>query len=87
MTLAGPNRYIVDGLPLKTYDSSQITDGYAALVLATEEGLERLGVAQARTRSDWPAGGRRPTRWPRAGATCSTRPVPTPPWAAAYEWQ
>ena len=46
MTLAGPNRYIVDGLPLKTYDSSQITDGYAALVLATEEGLARLGVAR-----------------------------------------
>ncbi len=45
MTLAGPNRYIVDGLPLKTYDSSQITDGYAALVLATDEGLDRLGVA------------------------------------------
>ena len=47
MTLAGPNRYIVDGLPLKTYDSSQITDGYAALILATEEGLSRLGVARA----------------------------------------
>lgn len=44
MTIAGPNRYIVDGLPLKTYDSSQITDGYAALILATEEGLTRLGV-------------------------------------------
>jgi acetyl-CoA C-acetyltransferase len=47
MTIAGPNRYIVDGLPLKTYDSSQITDGYAALILATEEGLARLGVARA----------------------------------------
>lgn len=47
MTIAGPNRYIVDGLPLKTYDSSQITDGYAALILATEEGLRRLGVAKA----------------------------------------
>jgi acetyl-CoA C-acetyltransferase len=29
---------------LKTYDCSQITDGYAGLVLATEEGLARLGV-------------------------------------------
>ncbi len=46
MTIAGPNRYIVEGLPLKTYDSSQITDGYAALLLATEEGLKRLGVAR-----------------------------------------
>jgi acetyl-CoA C-acetyltransferase len=44
MQIAGINRYIVDGLPLKTYDCSQITDGYAALILATEEGLSRLGV-------------------------------------------
>jgi acetyl-CoA C-acetyltransferase len=43
----GVNRYIVDGLPLKTYDCSQITDGYAALVLATERGLDRLGLAGA----------------------------------------
>jgi acetyl-CoA acetyltransferase len=40
----GINRYLVDGLPLKTYDCSQITDGYAALILATEEGLARLGA-------------------------------------------
>ncbi len=46
-TAAGRNRYIVEGLPLKTYDCSQISDGYAALVLATAEGLERLGVAKA----------------------------------------
>ena len=38
MTIEGINRYVVDGLPLKTYDCSQITDGYAALILATEEG-------------------------------------------------
>lgn len=44
MQIAGINRYIVDGLPLKTYDCSQITDGYAALILATEDGLSRLGV-------------------------------------------
>ena len=44
LAIEGPNRYIVDGLPLKTYDCSQITDGYAALILATEVGLERLGV-------------------------------------------
>lgn len=42
--IEGPNRYLVDGLPLKTYDCSQITDGYAALILATEEGLTRLGL-------------------------------------------
>jgi acetyl-CoA C-acetyltransferase len=47
MAIEGPNRYIVPGLPLKTYDSSQITDGYAGLILATEEGLARLGVARA----------------------------------------
>src|SRR5579859_750452 len=43
-TIAGPNRYLVEGLPLKTYDCSQITDGYAALILGTEEGLIRLGM-------------------------------------------
>jgi len=41
------NKYIVEGLPLKTYDCSQITDGYAAMIVATEEGLKRLGVAKA----------------------------------------
>ncbi len=47
MKIEGINRYVVDGLPLKTYDCSQITDGYAALIVATEEGLKRLGVAKA----------------------------------------
>jgi len=45
--IEGINRYVVDGLPLKTYDCSQITDGYAALILATEEGLARLGVPKS----------------------------------------
>ena len=44
MQIGGINRYIVEGLPLKTYDCSQISDGYAALILATEEGLAKLGV-------------------------------------------
>jgi acetyl-CoA C-acetyltransferase len=44
VTIGGANRYLVDGLPMKTYDCSQITDGYAALILATEEGLVRLGL-------------------------------------------
>jgi acetyl-CoA acetyltransferase len=47
MNIEGINRYVVDGLPLKTYDCSQITDGYAALIVATEEGLKKLGVAKA----------------------------------------
>jgi acetyl-CoA C-acetyltransferase len=46
LRIEGINRYVVDGLPLKTYDCSQITDGYAALILATEEGLTRLGVGK-----------------------------------------
>jgi acetyl-CoA C-acetyltransferase len=46
-TPEGRNRYIVEGLPLKTYDCSQITDGYGGLLLATEEGLRRLGIAKA----------------------------------------
>ncbi len=45
--IEGINRYLVEGLPLKTYDCSQITDGYAALILATEEGLAKLGVPKA----------------------------------------
>src|SRR3954447_15380429 len=47
MAIEGLNRYVVEGLPLKTYDCSQITDGYAALILATEEGLAKLGVSKA----------------------------------------
>jgi acetyl-CoA C-acetyltransferase len=43
-TIEGINRYVAEGLKLKTFDCSQITDGYAGLVLATEEGLARLGV-------------------------------------------
>jgi acetyl-CoA C-acetyltransferase len=46
-TAEGRNRYIVEGLPLKTYDCSQITDGYAGMILATEEGLARLGVSKS----------------------------------------
>jgi acetyl-CoA acetyltransferase len=46
-TIGGINRYIVDGLPLKTYDCSQITDGYAAMIVATDEGLSKLGVPRA----------------------------------------
>ncbi|UCF36603.1 MAG: thiolase family protein [Acidobacteriota bacterium] len=45
--IEGINRYIVDGLPLKTYDCSQISDGYAALIIATEEGLQRIGLQKA----------------------------------------
>ena len=47
LKIEGPNRYLVEGLPMKTYDCSQITDGYAGLVVATEEGLRKLGVARA----------------------------------------
>jgi acetyl-CoA C-acetyltransferase len=43
-TIGGINRYIVEGLPLKTYDCSQITDGWAAVILATTEGLIKLGI-------------------------------------------
>lgn len=47
LRVEGINRPIVDGLPLKTFGCSQVTDGYAALILATEEGLRKLGVAKA----------------------------------------
>jgi acetyl-CoA acetyltransferase len=41
------NRYVVEGLPLKTYDCSQISDGYAGLIVATEDGLRKLGVPKS----------------------------------------
>jgi acetyl-CoA C-acetyltransferase len=44
VAIEGLNRYVIEGLPLKTYDCSQITDGYASLILATAEGLAKLGV-------------------------------------------
>ena len=44
LRIEGPNRYLFPGLPLKTYDCSQISDGYAALLLATPRGLDRLGL-------------------------------------------
>jgi acetyl-CoA C-acetyltransferase len=44
--IEGVNRYIAEGLRLKTFDCSQITDGYAGLIVATEEGLTRLGLAK-----------------------------------------
>src|SRR5271157_793946 len=47
LRIEGVNRYVVEGLPLKTYDCSQITDGYAALILATEDGLAKLGVKKS----------------------------------------
>jgi acetyl-CoA acetyltransferase len=46
-TIGGRNRYIAEGLPLKTYDCSQITDGYAGMIVATEAGLAKLGVDKA----------------------------------------
>ncbi len=47
MKIEGINRYVVEGLPLKTYDCSQISDGWAGMLLATEEGLAKLGVPKA----------------------------------------
>jgi len=41
------NKYVVEGLPLKTYDCSQITDGFAAMIVATEDGLKKLGLSKA----------------------------------------
>ena len=44
MKIEGINRYIVDGLPLKTYECSQISDGFAAVLLCNERGLAKLSV-------------------------------------------
>lgn len=48
MRIEGINRYIVNDLPLKTYECSQISDGYAAILLCNDEGLRKLGVAPDR---------------------------------------
>ncbi|MBM4386912.1 MAG: thiolase family protein [Deltaproteobacteria bacterium] len=47
MTIEGPNRYIVEGLPLKTFECSQISDGYAAVAVCNENGLKKLGIDRA----------------------------------------
>ena len=47
MKIEGINRYVVEGLPLKTFDCSQISDGYAGMIVATEAGLAKLGVKKA----------------------------------------
>lgn len=44
MTIDGPNRYLAEGLPMKTFECSQVSDGFAGIVLATEAGLARLGL-------------------------------------------
>ena len=46
MTIEGPNRYLAEGLPLKTFESSQVSDGYAGILLATEVGLARIGLSE-----------------------------------------
>src|SRR5512138_2140676 len=45
-TIEGINRYVAEGLRLKTFDCSQITDGYAGLIVATQDGLARLGISR-----------------------------------------
>jgi len=72
MQIGGINRYIVDGLPLKTYDCSQISDGYAALILATEEGLAKL-ASPKKTPSKLPGTRRRPTPSKSPAAMCCAR--------------
>src|ERR1022692_4275200 len=47
LAIEGLNRYVVEGLPLKTYDCSQITDGYASVIIATGGGLAKLGVRKS----------------------------------------
>lgn len=48
LRIEGINRYIVPDLPLKTYECSQISDGYAALLLVNERGLAKLPVRPER---------------------------------------
>ncbi len=85
LQIEGFNRYVVEGLPLKTYDCSQITDGYASLILATEEGSPDSAY---RNPSAWRsrAGGRRPTRCARKAAMCCIPPEPIAPCVPRTRW-
>jgi len=48
MKIEGINRYIVPDLPLKTFECSQVSDGYAAVLLCNEKGLKKLSVSPDR---------------------------------------
>ena len=77
LKIEGFNRYVVEGLPLKTYDCSQITDGYASLILATEEGLAQARRAEIRVRRDRGMGtGHRPASQGRPRCAASGGRVP-----------
>ena len=77
LKIEGFNRYVVEGLPLKTYDCSQITDGYASLILATEEGLGKARRAEIRMRGDRGLGtGHRPAPQGGPRRAASRRRVP-----------
>ena len=79
LKIEGFNRYVVEGLPLKTYDCSQITDGYASLILATEEGLAQTRHSEIRVRRDRGMGtGHRPHSQGRPRCAASRR-APTAP--------
>ena len=77
LKIEGINRYVVEGLPLKTYDCSQITDGYASLILATEEGPGEAGRSEAGVRRDRRMGaGHRSPAQGRPRRAASRRRVP-----------
>jgi len=40
------SKYLIPGLPLKLYECSQISDGYAAALLCNDEGLKKLGIGR-----------------------------------------
>ena len=73
MKIEGINRYVVEGLPLKTYDCSQITDGYAAMIVATRGGARAAGRREGRLRRD-----RRLRAGDRPAASKGGRDVLTP---------
>src|ERR1039457_7682852 len=82
LKIEGFNRYVVEGLPHKTYDCSQITDGYASLILdrkSTRLNSSHLVISYAvfclkkkQSHETNGAIGRAAIRGPRSGALRST---------------
>jgi len=85
MKIEGINRYIIEGLPLKTYDCSQITDGYASLILATDQGLQSLGVAKADCVEIAGCAQATDPLKRRGAMSCAPR-VPTAQWGRPMTW-
>ena len=87
LRIEGINRYIAPPLPLKTFECSQISDGYAALLICNDRGLERLDVPPERV-VEVAGFAQRTDPLDASQRTDILRPGgPTPPWPRQPAWQ